>query len=207
MRYWISIIVIVVVGVLVILAKGCSGVEIVRYYVLEKEGNFEIREYPGYLVAETVVDSDFEQAGNVAFSRLFDYISGENRMKEKIAMTAPVNQQSRSEKIAMTAPVNQVKAGDQFAIQFVMPDKYTMDTLPEPLDEAVVIKEVAAHKMAVVRYSGGWSAKAYEKHKELLYAFIKDKGLSSAGEPVWARYDPPFKPAFLRRNEVQVPVE
>ena len=188
---------------------SCSivGIEKVQYSVQEKEGRFEVREYQPYLVVETRVDSDFKDAGNLAFRRLFNYISGKNQTKESIAMTAPVNQQSASEKIAMTAPVTQQAAGDKFAVSFVMPSKYTLETLPQPTDEAVTVKEVPGYKAAVIRYSGTWSPKRYEAKKVALETYMKENNLTAAGEPIWARYDPPFQLWLLRRNEVVIPIE
>jgi len=97
------------------------GIEKAKYKVAVKEGKFEIRQYSSQIVAETIVDADFDDAGNVAFRRLFDYISGNNRKKESISMTAPVNQKARSEKISMTAPVNQYQSKGRFIVSFVMP--------------------------------------------------------------------------------------
>ena len=200
---------IVVLLCLPILFVSCAtvGIEKVQYAVLEKDRAIEVRDYKAYLVAETRVDSDFKDAGNVAFRRLFNYISGANQTKESIAMTAPVEQQAASEKIAMTAPVTQQASGDKFVVSFVMPAKYTLDTLPQPTDPAVVVKEVTGYKAAVIRYSGTWSQKRYQAKKAALEAFIKDNGLTAAGEPIWARYDPPFQLWFLRRNEVVIPIE
>ena len=183
------------------------GIEKAKYKVAVKEGKFEIRQYSPYIVAETVVDADFENAGNVAFRRLFDYISGNNRKKESISMTAPVNQKSRSEKISMTAPVNQYQSKGRFIVSFVMPSKYTMESLPEPLDSNVVLRQVPSCKLAAIRYSGSWSKKKYEVQKELLEEFIRNKDLRITGEAIFARYDPPFQLSFLRRNEVLIPVE
>jgi len=183
------------------------GIEKAKYKVTEKEGKLEIRQYSPQIVAETIVDADFEDAGNVAFRRLFDYISGNNRNKESISMTAPVNQKTRSEKISMTAPVNQYQSKDRFIVSFVMPSKYSMESLPEPLDSNVVLREVPSRKLAVIRYSGSWSKKKYETQKELLEEFIRNKGLKITGEAIFARYDPPFQLSFLRRNEVLIPIE
>jgi len=183
------------------------GIEKARYEVLEKEGKFEVRQYRPHIVAETVVEADFGEAGNIAFRRLFDYISGENRKKESIAMTAPVSQKTGSEKIAMTAPVNQQVSEGKYAISFLMPSKYTMETLPEPLNPDVKIRQVPAHKIAAVRYSGSWSRNRYEKNKALLEEFIRKKGLRTTGDDVFARYDPPFQIWFLKRNEVLFPVD
>lgn len=200
-------------GLLLLLAfsfSSCAtvGIEKAKYTVLDKQGKFEIRQYEPQIVAETVVDAGFENAGNVAFRRLFNYISGENRTKESIKMTAPVSQKSESEKISMTAPVNQQKSEGKYVVSFLMPDKYTMKTLPEPTDPNVTPREVPARKIAAVRYSGTWSRKRYESHKDQLEEFIRDRNLTKTGEaPIWARYDPPFQLWFLRRNEVLIPME
>jgi effector-binding domain-containing protein len=186
---------------------GLGGLEKAKYTVVRKEGAFEIREYASQIVAETVVDAGFDEAGNVAFRRLYGYISGANRTKASIAMTAPVEQQKTSEKIAMTAPVEQVGSGGQYTVSFMMPGEYTMATLPEPTDPAVRLREIPGRTMAAVRYSGTWSQKRYERKKASLETFIAEQGLSVVGEDVFARYDPPFQLWFLRRNEVLVPVE
>jgi effector-binding domain-containing protein len=183
------------------------GIEKAKYEVIEKEGKFEVRQYQPQIVAETIVESDFDEAGNIAFRRLFNYISGENRKKESIKMTAPVNQKANSEKIAMTAPVSQKKAEDQYSVSFLMPSKYTMETLPEPLDSNVRLRKIPAQKIAAVRYSGSWSRKKYEEQKALLEEFIEKKELRIIGEDIFARYDPPFQLWFLKRNEVLFPVE
>jgi effector-binding domain-containing protein len=160
-----------------VLCSCTVGIEKPSYTVIEKEGPFEIRQYPPQLVAETVVDAEFEEAGDAAFGRLFKYISGNNQGKKSIAMTAPVTQTDTSEKIAMTAPVTQQQTEGNYAVSFVMPSKYTLETLPQPLDERVVIKEIPAQKMAVIRYSGTWSQKRYEEKKAALEGFIRKRGL------------------------------
>ena len=183
------------------------GIEKPQYTVLKKDGAIQIRQYDPYLVAETMVDTDFEEAGNIAFRRLYKYISGHNRTQVSIAMTAPVNQRRQSEKIAMTAPVTQQALDGKFAVSFVMPSQYTLETLPEPIDPNVVIKKVAGFKAAAIRYSGNWSKKRYEANKKNLEAFIQDQNLTATAEATFARYDPPFQLWFLRRNEVIIPVE
>lgn len=183
------------------------GIEKAKYTVIERAGKFEIRQYQAQIIAETTVGSDFDDAGNIAFRRLFNYISGNNRKKESIAMTAPVNQKAGSEKISMTAPVNQQKADDEWVITFLMPSKYTIETIPEPLDPNVTLRKIPPRKIAAVRYSGTWSKKRYEANKSHLEQFIADKGLKIIGEAIFARYNPPYQLWFLRRNEVLIPVE
>ena len=206
-RVWIVLT--CIIGCSFLLLQGCGvvGLEKSKYSVLEKDGRFELRLYEPCVVAETVVESDFAEAGNVAFGRLYKYISGENRTTESIAMTAPVGQEARSEKIAMTAPVGQQRSGDRWVVNFLMPSKYTMGTLPEPLDPAVTLREIPARRMASVRYSGTWSQKRYEDYRTRLEQFIERRGWKVLGEPVFARYDPPFQLPFFRRNEVLIPVE
>ena len=195
----------------VLLFNLCScttlGIEKPEYDVIEKEGKFEVRQYKPQIVAETVVDSSFDEAGNIAFRRLFNYISGNNRKRESIAMTAPVNQKVSSEKIKMTAPVNQQEYKGKYAVSFLMPSKYTMETLPEPLDTNVSLRLIPAYKAAVFRYSGSWSQRRYLEHRTLLEGFIRKKGLKIIGGEIFGRYDPPFYPPFIRRNEVLLPVE
>lgn len=184
------------------------GIEKSKYTIVEKQGKFEIRQYEPQIVAETIVDAEFDDAGNVAFRRLFNYISGDNRGKVSIKMTAPVNQKSSSERISMTAPVNQRESEGKYAVSFLMPSRYTMETLPKPLDASVTLRDVPAHKIAAVRYSGTWSRKRYESHKRSLEEFIRDRNLTKTGEEaIFARYDPPFQLWFLRRNEVLIPIE
>ena len=182
------------------------AIEEIPYTVVEQNGDFTLREYPKYIVAETIVKGQFEDVGSEGFRRLAGYINGKNRSKESIAMTAPVNQEVKGEKIAMTAPVNQQKSGNSWRITFVMPGKYTLDSLPEPTDSRVTIKEKPARLMAAIRYSGTWSRKKYEVNRTRLQEWIEQRGFEQIGEPVWARYNPPFMPWFMRRNEVLIPV-
>jgi effector-binding domain-containing protein len=183
------------------------AIEEASYTVVDSDNNFELRDYDPYVLAETVVEGNLEEAGDKAFNRLFRYISGANRSREKIAMTAPVSQQPKREKIKMTAPVGQQRVEEGWAVSFMMPAAYTLETLPEPEAPAITLRQVPAHRMAAVRYSGFWSEKGYLRNKRELESWIQEKGLAIAGDPVWARYNPPFMPWFLRRNEVLIPVE
>ncbi len=102
------------------------------YIVLEKRDGYEIRQYDSYIVAETEITSTYNQALNGGFSRIADYIFGNNTSKTSIAMTAPVLE-TTSEKIAMTVPVTTTIGESQTRnVSFVLPSKYTLDTLPAP---------------------------------------------------------------------------
>ena len=183
------------------------AIEEAPYTTVEQRGNYELRQYQPYVVAETVVEGSFEDVGSEAFRRLFGYISGRNRSAKSIAMTAPVEQAAAAEKIAMTAPVTQEKSGDRWRVAFVLPSSYTLATAPQPDDPSVTLALSPERLVAAVRYSGTWSRARYEENLQALERFIVGEGLESAGEPTFARYDPPFMPWFLRRNEILIPVQ
>jgi hypothetical protein len=189
------------------LGGNAVAIEEAKYEVLSKDKQFELRNYASHIVAETVVDGTLEDAGNQAFNKLFAYISGKNRSQDKIAMTAPVTQKSAVEKIEMTAPVGQQRVAGGWAVSFMMPGKCTLETLPAPDDPEVKLRSVPACKIAAVRYSGGWSEKLYRQNLDDLKSWITKEGFKIVGEPVWARYNPPFTPWFLRRNEILIPIE
>jgi hypothetical protein len=192
--------------ILIIGATNVMATEEAPYTLVEKDNGFEIRNYAPHILAETVVEGTLEEAGNIAFNRLFRYISGDNKSHDRVAMTAPVSQQPAGEKIKMTAPVGQQAVPQGWAVSFMMPATYTLETLPQPNSSQVSLRQVSARQMAVVRYSGFWSEKAYLQNKRELESWIVQKGLAIVGDPVWARYNPPFTPWFLRRNEILIPV-
>ena len=187
-------------------ATTAMATEEAPYTVITTEALFELREYAPQILAEIIVDGDLENAGNKAFRPLFRYISGDNKSRGKIAMTAPVSQEPKGEKITMTAPVSQQSAQGKWAVSFMMPASYTLDTLPVPDDPNIKLRQVPARRVAAVRYSGFWSEEKYLLHKEKLENWIKDKRYNVTGEPVWARYNPPFTLWFMRRNEILIPV-
>jgi len=178
-----------------------------EYTVLLKEDNLEVRHYERQIVAETVVDTEFEDAGSEAFGRLFKYISGNNQSKQEIEMTAPVGQVAESQKIDMTAPVGQTQVDGKWVVSFMMPGSLTMESLPRPKDQRIALRRVPERTMAAIRYSGFWNESGYQKNKSRLEKWIAEKGYVVLGQPVWARYNAPFMPWFLRRNEVLIPIE
>ena len=127
-----SIRIILAAAVIIIGAMDAMAIEEATYNVVKKDNKFEIRDYAPHILAETVVEGDLEEAGNKAFNRLFRYISGDNRSRDKVAMTAPVSQEPVGEKIKMTAPVGQQRVQERWAVSFMMPASYTLETLPEP---------------------------------------------------------------------------
>lgn len=189
------------------LSATTMATEEAEYSVLLKEENLEARHYEPQIVAETVVDTEFEDAGSDAFGRLFKYISGNNQSRQEIAMTAPVGQVAESQKIDMTAPVGQTQVDGQWVVSFMMPSSFTMESIPKPNDERIALRSAPEQTMAAIRYSGLWSESGYQKNKSKLEKWIDKKGYMAIGAPIWARYNAPFMPWFLRRNEVLIPIE
>ena len=136
-------------ALLTIISTGeAMATEEAKYTVIDKHEHFETRLYESHIVAETIVDSEFEDAGSEAFKRLFNYITGENISQQKIEMTAPVSQglsqqtsdSKNSEKIEMTSPVGQRNDNGGWVVSFMMPASYTYETLPEPKNASITLR-------------------------------------------------------------------
>lgn len=170
--------------------------------------SIEVRSYAAAIVAETEVsEAEFKSAGNAGFRILASYIFGNNQGKREIAMTAPVAQRTRGSEIAMTAPVAQSSQGDRgWVVSFTMPAQWTWETLPVPNDARVHLRQLPARQVAAIRFSGTWSDAHFAEQRERLLAAVSTAGLRTVGEPWTARYDPPWTPWFMRRNEILVEV-
>ncbi|MBI4939834.1 MAG: heme-binding protein [Actinobacteria bacterium] len=179
-----------------------------KYTVVAQHPGFEVRRYAAHVVAEVTVSGPADEAGNRAFRPLAGYIGGRNVAGRSVAMTAPVLQEKAAGRsIAMTAPVLQQAAGpDASVVGFVMPADESLQTLPAPTDPDVTLRAVPEAFAAAAQYSGRWTMSSYEQHLADLEAAVRAAGLEVVGPARWARYDPPWKPWFLRRNEVLLPV-
>ena len=169
-------------------------VEIAGYEEAGRTGEVEFREYPELILASVTGQGD-----NSAFGRLFSYISGENRTRKKLSMTAPV---ITSQKIEMTAPV----ISDTSSFSFVMPLKYRLEEIPEPLDSRVRIQRIPARRLAVIRFKGYARKKSVNEVKSRLLSILQNKGITTTGEPFLMRYNSPWTPGFMRRNEIGIEI-
>ncbi len=187
------------------------NIEEPKYALVSEVNGYEIREYAPYIIAETTISGaeNRDDAAQKGFPVVAGYIFGDNTKKDKIAMTVPVNtEESTSEKISMTAPVNTEEEAESgaYKISFVMPSGYTLETLPEPNDKRVELREVPARKVAVRMFSWTTSESAFKKHEaELLEALARD-GLEIVGAVNTARYNTPWTIPFMLRSEVQVEI-
>jgi hypothetical protein len=167
-------------------------VEQTRYDLLRRINTVEIRRYPRLIIARV------EGYGDGGFNLLFDFIKGHNKKKSKVKMTAPV----LSEQIVMTAPV----LSESNSLAFIMPEGYTLETTPEPLDDRVKIVEVPEKFVAVLRFSGRWTDSLFRRKSAELQEELVKAGIETVGQFFSMRYDGPFTLWFLRRNEVALQV-
>lgn len=189
-----------------------SRVEQLEYSVIEKRDGYEIRNYSKHIVAQTTVEGDYDYALGEGFRIVAGYIFGGNEKKEKVAMTAPVIEEpgkgeDKFEKIAMTAPVIFDENTSSRTISFSMPKKYTLETLPTPLDSRVKLVEVPSKKMAVLNFSWFRSEKIVEKKKEELKMLLEKDGIKTLSDFSYAGYNAPWTPPWMIHNEILVEIE
>lgn len=186
----ISIAVLAMITLGILLSTGCAavraGYESAPYKVVTHDGKFEVRDYPALVVAETPMHGTDD-----SFMRLFHFIGGENTAKEKISMTTPVFMAG---------------TGTNGTMAFVMPAKPGLNGIPQPTEAGVTLKTIAAGRFAVLRFSGGRSLKNETNSVTRLTAWLAQEKLSSMNAPIFAYFDPPWTPSFLRRNEVMLRV-
>ncbi|MBA3733428.1 heme-binding protein [Patescibacteria group bacterium] len=187
-----------------------SRVKEPKFSVVSKKSGYEIREYAPYIEARVKVSGEYREAMSSGFRILAGYIFGGNTGKKSIAMTAPVSEQKSEknpESIAMTAPVSEmVLADNSRVVSFVMPEEYTLATVPTPNEKRIEIVEVPSHRSAVLRYSGYNNAEKVADMKTKLLEYLKRDNVAVVGMPRGAGYNPPWTPPFMMRNEILVDI-
>lgn len=185
-----------------------SHTEQTEYSVIRTEKEYEVRRYPAHIVAQTVVQGQYQQALNRGFRIVAGYIFGGNVKNESIPMTAPViAQKTRSEQIAMTAPVTTSINGESHIIAFGMPRSYTLATLPKPTDSRVQIVTIPEQKMAVIQFSWLRTNNRIEQKTQELFKLLKRDRISVRGAPQYAGYNAPWTPPWMTRHEILVEIQ
>ena len=180
----ITVLVIGALAVILLLALllSRSSAGTIPYAVTGKTGEIEFRHYPGLVLA--TVDTTDDNAG---FNLLFAYISGSNKARDSIPMTAPV-------------------VSDAASMSFVMPAGSKREDIPDPLDSRVRIVTQPERDIAVIRFSGYAPLEDVDAATSRLQDGLKNEGIVTAGQPFLMRYDSPWTPGFLRRNEVGIEI-
>ncbi|MGK0367481.1 MAG: hypothetical protein ACI9QD_000617 [Thermoproteota archaeon] len=187
---------------------GIQSEEGPKYKVLDREANFEIRQYMPYIVAEASVEGNYDESSGDAFRILAGYIFGKNKGNNKISMTSPVESKQEPYKIAMTAPVTMYQSGKNLTMSFSMPSKYTLKELPKPLDSRIKFREIKEKVVAVHRFSWLSSKDKNDKKAKELRQWLKKSGKYTYNNSYsYAGYNPPWTIPFLRRNEVLIQLQ
>lgn len=168
-----------------------SDVEHPKYEILSTDKNIETRLYQSMTIAQVVVNGERSDAIRKGFKIIADYIFGNNQNNTEIAMTAPVQQQGSK---------------DFWKVSFVMPSKYSLDTLPEPNNKKITLKTVNQKKFVAIVFSGTGSDSNIQKNTTKIQTYIKDNNLKTKDEFKYAFYNPPWTLPFLRRNEIMVEI-
>ena len=184
------------------------GIEEPQYRVVETLNNgIEIREYGNRIAAETTATgNDPAKARSEGFEIIAGYIFGKNKNKQSIAMTSPVEINSKGKSIEMTSPVEVKSGSGSMVMRFFMPSNYTMETLPLPTDSRVKLVELPKTKQAVFKFTGSTSNAAITAKTNALLEGIKPSRWSPAGPTSAYLYNAPWTIPFLRTNEVLVEV-
>lgn len=190
-----------------------------KYEVIATDGNVEIRRYAPMLIAETEVEGDMDEASRKGFRLIADFIFGNNQdpasdQNAKVEMTAPVTVEPSSAKISMTAPVTaepqdsdqDMRSAKMWRIHFVMPAQYTLKSIPKPMNEAVILREIPEKYFVVYKYSGLNTLNTVQENAEKAIQWAKANALSVIGVPRLSRYDPPWTLPMFRRNEIMVEI-
>jgi DNA gyrase inhibitor GyrI len=192
----LAMLLVLLLAAVALLAAGCKatrgGYESAPYKVVRSDKKFELRDYPALTLVETPMGGGGNSQADGSFNRLFRFITGNNEAKQKIAMTTPVFMSGN--------PTNR-------AMAFVMPAGEKPAQVPKPADAQVTVREVAAGRYAVLRYSGGRNPAKEEEVERRLRAWMEAQRLQAKPPPVFGYFDPPWTPAFLRRNEVMLLTE
>jgi len=203
--------------VALLIASRANATEQPSYTASQQSGPIEVRQYGSMVAAEVSVAGDRETASSAGFRALAGYIFGGNSGKKSIAMTAPVVQaqaqgqnqgqnQAKGQSIAMTAPVMQSGDGKEWTVRFIMPKAMTMQNLPTPNNPQVKLVPLKPASFAAIRFSGSARETDIQRNTKLLQDYMSARSLKAAGPASLARYDPPWTPAMMRRNEIMIPI-
>ena len=188
-RSWIVVAVLLLIFGFSLVGPVMSKVEEPGYVIEASDANIEIRYYNSMILAEVIVHGDRKEAIKDGFRVIADYIFGNN---------------SSSQKIAMTAPVQQQKAKDGWRVSFVMPSEYSLNSLPKPSGDNLWVREMPSAKYVVIRFSGTSTQGNLKKHEAELLDYVAAHRLKVLGSIKYAFYNPPWTLPFLRRNELML---
>lgn len=176
------------------------------YRVALRFGELEVRDYAPQLVLETRVEGEAGPALREGFRRLTRYLFGDNEGGRALAELEP-RARRRGGRFEMTVPVRQWREDGGWHVSLSLPARFTIDRLPRPTDPAVTLRRTPARRMAALGFKGSTGPERVEARTRELQHLLDRRIRRAVGPPVVARYDPPWRPVFLRRNEVLQEIE
>ncbi len=217
----ITLLYIVAIAICVVGGEAMAADEIERpeFEVTLSGEAAELRRYYPMIVAEVrVAADDTDAAGSMGFMPLANYIFGSNRPGETIGMTAPVTtapvtdrgslRGGGGERIAMTAPVTTAPSDEGiYAVRFMMPSKWTMNTLPAPVDNRVALVQVPERHLVVAGFTGPKAQASIYAAERAIDEFVAANVLSPAWPFALAGFSAPSVPDAQKKWEVHREVE
>jgi hypothetical protein len=193
MIYFVAFVILAVTGLFAsnFLKMGAKTEE-QPYKVIVKKDKFEIRFYPSAIMAKVKSPAKgYRDASGSQFRKLAGFIFGGN---------------SESKQIAMTAPVHMEKSENGSTMQFVMPESFTMENLPRPLDSSVEVTRSEPAYYAAYSFSGFAVEDKILKAEEELKTLLQKESIKTKGNFRYLGYNAPYE-VFNRRNEIIVAVD
>lgn len=177
----------------------------------------ELRRYEPMVVAGTVIPSDGERARLAARARLGAFLVGKNHKSEEVhadktrGLIKKAHVKAGRETFATTTPVLELLSREhpeaRRALCVAMPAGRKLSTLPIPDDDRVLLEEMPARVVGVLRWRGNNDDETVRERADELLATLKGAGYEvREGAVIAASYDPPTTLRSLRRNEVWMEV-
>lgn len=177
----------------IVFSSSLLAIEKPEYKLIEKDGAYEIRDYPPMVLIAAPMQEEDKASENQSFRKLFKYISKGNEAKQKIEMTAPV--------------FGAKKEGEKGKMYFVVPKAVVKAGVPLPTDKSLEVVKSEAKRYAVYKYSGRSNIAKRKDAEMLLLKWVQEKKMKTEGLVFWAGYNPPWTLGPFRRNEVFIEIK
>lgn len=191
MKIVLILLVVLVVAFIVVqlfAVRGQKNIETYPYEMVKTYDKFEIRSYEASLFTSVKLPTrEYKKSSSKGFSILAGYIFGGNQANEKIAMTSPVT----------------MSLEDSMTMMFMVPKKYSKNTLPQPNTSQIEFREEPAKTVAAIRFGGWANDEKISRYKQQLIAALDAQGIPHTNRFYFLGYNAPYE-FFNRKNEVIV---
>lgn len=162
------------------------------YELINKFEAIEIRQYEKIIVATTIKKASYKDATYSGFRTLANYIFGNNDEETEMPMTAPV--------------ITTMPTDESIAITFIMSDDYSLDNLPKPYSDDILIKEITLGKVAVIKFGMWATPKRIMKMQGKLEKYLSENNIQTSSDYLVAQYNSPWVMPPFRRNEIIISI-